>query len=181
MERLDYAILFATKAHDGQRRKTDNVDMIFHPFTVGMILQKEKMDEDTVIAGILHDVVEDTKYSIEDIEYLFGKNVRNKVEEVTENKKLEWKERKKEAIEKIRTASLEGKMIECADKINNLESLYDLINEKGEIVWNSFNKPYQDQKWYYTEMYKALIENVKYNNLFNRYKIILEKIFGKGE
>lgn len=76
MEKLDYAILFATKAHDGQRRKTDNVDMIFHPFTVGMILQRAGMNEDTVIAGILHDVVEDTKYTINDIEKIFGNNVR---------------------------------------------------------------------------------------------------------
>lgn len=177
MEKLDYAILFATKAHDGQRRKTDNVNMIFHPFTVGMILQRENMDEDTVIAGILHDVVEDTKYTIEDIEDIFGKNVKDKISEVTENKALEWKERKKEAIEKVRNASFEGKMIESADKINNLESLYDLLKEKGEDIWKKFNKPYPDQKWYYTEMYKAVIENVEYNNLFKRYKTILDKVF----
>ena len=73
MEKLDYAILFATKAHDGQRRKTDNVDMIFHPFTVGMMLQREGMTDETVIAGILHDVVEDTSYTLQDIETLFGK------------------------------------------------------------------------------------------------------------
>ena len=57
MRKLDYAILFATKAHDGQRRKSDDVDMIFHPFTVGMILQGAGMKEETVMAGILHDVV----------------------------------------------------------------------------------------------------------------------------
>ena len=74
MQKLDYAILFATKAHDGQRRKTDNVDMIFHPFTVGMLLQRVGADEDTVIAGILHDVVEDTKYTLDDIENIFGKH-----------------------------------------------------------------------------------------------------------
>ena len=177
MQRLDYAILFATKAHDGQRRKTDNVAMIFHPFTVGMLLQRTGMSEDTVIAGILHDVVEDTKYTIEDIENIFGKNVRNIVEEVTENKALEWKERKKEAIEKIRNASFEGKMVECADKINNLETLYDLIEEKREEVWKSFNEPYTEQKWYYTEMYKAVIENVEYNDFFKRYKNVLNKVF----
>ena len=64
MKRLDYSILFATKAHDLQKRKTDNVLMIFHPFTVGMILKDADMSEDCVIAGILHDVVEDTKYTI---------------------------------------------------------------------------------------------------------------------
>ena len=177
MQKLDYAILFATKAHDGQRRKTDNVDMIFHPFTVGMLLQKEGADEDTVIAGILHDVVEDTKYTLDDIENIFGKNVRNIVEEVTEDKSLEWKKRKEEAIEKVRNASIQGKMVECADKINNLESLYDLLQEKGAEVWKNFNKPYSEQKWYYTEMYQAVVDNAENNQFFERYKKILNKVF----
>ena len=177
MQKLDYAILFATKAHDGQRRKTDNVDMIFHPFTVGMLLQRVGADDDTVIAGILHDVVEDTKYTLDDIENIFGKNVRNIVDEVTEDKSLEFKKRKEEAIEKVRNASLQGKMVECADKINNLESLYDLLQEKGAEVWKNFNKPYSEQKWYYTEMYQAVVDNAENNQFFERYKKILNKVF----
>lgn len=177
MEKLDYAILFATKAHDGQRRKTDNVAMIFHPFTVGMILKNYNMSEDCVIAGILHDVAEDTKYTLKDIKNVFGENVEKIVEEVTENKKLPWEERKKEAIEKIYDASIEGKMVECADKINNLETLYDLYEQKGNDVWKYFNRPYEKQKWYYTEMYKAVINGVDDNKLFQRYKKILEKLF----
>lgn len=177
MEKLDYAILFATKAHDGQRRKTDNVDMIFHPFTVGMMLQREGMTDETVIAGILHDVVEDTSYTLQDIETLFGKKVKDIVEEVSENKGLEWKERKIEAIEKIKVASFEGKMVECADKINNLETLYDLLQVKGKEVWKSFNKPFIDQKWYYTKMYEAIIKNIEFNKLCKRYKVILDKVF----
>ena len=180
MRKLDYAILFATKAHDGQRRKSDDVDMIFHPFTVGMILQGAGMKEETVMAGILHDVVEDTKYSLEDIEKIFGKDVRDIVDEVTEYKSLSWKERKIEAIEKVRTASFEGKMVECADKINNLETLYDSLEKNGEKVWESFHKPLSDQNWYYTEMYKAVVDNLKdaeSYELVKRYKEILDKIF----
>ena len=180
MSKLDYAILFATKAHDGQRRKSDDVDMIFHPFTVGMILQGAGMKEETVMAGILHDVVEDTKYSLEDIEKIFGKDVRDIVDEVTEDKSLSWKERKIEAIEKVRTASFEGKMVECADKINNLETLYDSLEKNGEKVWESFHKPLSDQNWYYTEMYKAVVDNLKdaeSYELVKRYKEILDKIF----
>lgn len=130
MKRLDYSILFATKAHDLQKRKTDNVLMIFHPFTVGMILKDADMSEDCVIAGILHDVVEDTKYTINIIKKEFGDNVAKIVEEVTEDKALPWEERKEKAINKIKTASFEGKMVECADKINNLETLYDLYLKK---------------------------------------------------
>ena len=177
MERLDYSILFATKAHDLQRRKTDNVLMIFHPFTVGMMLKDSNMSEDCVIAGILHDVVEDTKYILNDIKKEFGDNVAKIVEEVTEDKSLPWEERKRQAIDKIKTASFEGKMVECADKINNLETLYDLLQVKGKEVWKSFNKPFIDQKWYYTKMYEAIIKNIEFNNLCKRYKVILDKVF----
>lgn len=177
MEKIDKAILYATKAHDGQRRKTDNVAMIFHPYTVAMILQYNGMNENMVIAGILHDVVEDTKFTIEDIKNEFGNDIAKIVDEVTENKALPWKERKIEAIDKIRTASFEGKMVECADKINNLETLYELIKTKGNEVWKSFNKPYEEQKWYYSQMYNAVVENTEENDLIIRYKNILNKIF----
>ena len=68
-------------------------------------------------------------------------------------------------------------MVECADKINNLETLYDLLQVKGKEVWKSFNKPLIDQKWYYTKMYEAIIKNIEYNNLCKRYKVILDKVF----
>lgn len=178
LELLDYAIYFATKAHTGQKRKTDkDVDMIFHPFIVGMILQRANANTNCVIAGILHDVVEDTKYMMEDIHKEFGTEIANIVEEVSENKSLPWKERKIDAIEKIRTASIEGKLVECADKISNLETLYSLYQDVGEEIWENFNEPKEEQKWYYTQMYSAVIENTKENELFRRYKKILDKIF----
>ena len=146
LELIDYAIYFATKAHTGQKRKSEkNVDMIFHPFTVGMILQRAGAKTECVIAGILHDVVEDTKYTLEDIKEQFGTQVANIVDEVSENKSLPWKERKIEAINKIKTASMDGKLVECADKISNLESLYNLYQEEGKEVWTSFNKPKEEQ------------------------------------
>lgn len=106
LELIDYAIYFATKAHTGQKRKSEkNVDMIFHPFTVGMILQRAGANTNCVIAGLLHDVVEDSKYSLADIEIEFGKDISKIVEEVSEDKSLPWKERKIKAIDKIKTAS----------------------------------------------------------------------------
>ena len=68
-------------------------------------------------------------------------------------------------------------MVACADKINNLESLYETYKEKGEKVWEAFNRPYEKQKWYYTEMYNAVIKNIENNELCERYKNILNKIF----
>lgn len=179
LELIDYAIYFATKAHTGQKRKTEqDVDMIFHPFTVGMILQRAGANTECVIAGILHDVVEDTKYTLEDIKEQFGTQIANIVDEVSENKSLPWKERKIEAINKIKTASMDGKLVECADKISNLESLYNLYQEEGKEVWKSFNKPKEEQKWYYTNMFQAVLMNTTEENmLFDRYKRILNKVF----
>ncbi len=179
MELLDYAIYFATKAHNGQKRKTDKeVDMIFHPFTVSMILQRAGASTNAVIAGVLHDVVEDTKYTLEDVKNEFGEAVAKIVWEVSENKSLEWKERKIDAINKMKTASLDGKLVECADKISNLECLYAVYQEKGNDVWKDFNKPVEEQKWYYKSMYDAVIENTnEENELFKKYKEILDKIF----
>lgn len=179
LELLDYAIYFATKAHNGQKRKSDkDVDMIFHPFTVGMMLQRSGASEEAVIAGILHDVVEDTRYTINDIKEEFGDDIAKVVLEVSEKKELPWDERKQEAIDRIKIASIDGKLVECADKISNLETMYNLYVEQGDDIWKSFKRPKEKQKWYYTEMYKAVIENTNEDNiLFDRLKKILEKLF----
>ena len=179
LDLIDYAIYFATKAHNGQKRKSDKeVDMIFHPYTVAMMIQRAGGTDNAVIAGVLHDVVEDTKYTLDDIRDEFGEDIASIVSEVSEKKELEWNERKQEAIDRIRTASLDGKIVECADKVSNLETMYNLYEEIGEEIWNSFKRPKEKQKWYYTEMYKAVIENTTEKNiLFDRYKKILEKLF----
>ena len=101
-DKIEYAIYFATKAHMGQKRKVEDVDMIFHPFTVGMILERNGCDEDIVAAGNLHDVVEDTKYTFEDIEKEFGKTIRDYVYDSSEpDKSLEWEDRKLHTINHI--------------------------------------------------------------------------------
>ena len=83
-DKIEYAIYYATKAHKNQRRKIEDIDMIFHPYTVGMILQRHGCDENIVAAGILHDVVEDTPHTFEDIEEEFGKEIRDYVYDSSE-------------------------------------------------------------------------------------------------
>ncbi len=80
--RIEKAIEVATKAHEGQLRKTGE-PYIIHPIAVMKILQEWNMDEDTVIAGILHDTVEDTSLTLQEIEDEFGKDVAFLVNGVT--------------------------------------------------------------------------------------------------
>lgn len=178
-DKIEYAIYYATKAHKGQRRKAEDIDMIFHPFTCGMILQRNGCDEDVVCAGILHDVVEDTNHTFEDIEKEFGKKVRDYVYDASEpDKTLSWEDRKKHTIEHIKNAPLGSKFIVACDKISNLEDLYECIEKYGESVWNNFKRGKDLQKWYYTNVYESCIYGQDNNHpIFRRYKKILEDLF----
>lgn len=179
-DKIEYAIYYATKAHKGQRRKTEDMDMIFHPFTVGMLLLRNGCDEDVVAAGILHDVVEDTPHSFEDIEKEFGTTIRNYVYDASEpDKSLEWEDRKKHTIEHIKTAPLGSKLIVASDKISNLEDLADCIELYGEEnSWKHLKRNKELQKWYYVSVYESCIEGVDKNHpIFQRYKRILDVLF----
>lgn len=179
-DKIEYAIYYATKAHKGQTRKMEDVDMIFHPFTVGMILQRNQCDEDIVTAGILHDVVEDTDKTFDDIEREFGKRVRDYVYDASEpDKSLPWRQRKEHTIETIKNAPLGSKLIVACDKINNLEDALSNIEKYGEDI---ITKNFEEQKWYYTNVYESCIENVNREHpIFRRYKDVLEEVFKGGK
>lgn len=179
-DKIEYAIYYATKAHKGQRRKVEDIDMIFHPFTCGMLLQRNGCDEDVVCAAILHDVVEDTPHTFDDIEKEFGKKVRDYVYDASEpDKSLEWEDRKKHTIEHIKNAPLGSKLIVASDKISNLEDLYEGIEKYGEEVsWGALKRGKEKQKWYYTSVYESCIYGQDPNHpIFKRYRNILKDLF----
>jgi len=178
--KIEYAIYFATKAHKDQRRKIEDIDMIFHPFTVGMLLQRSGCDENIVAAGILHDVVEDTSFEFEDIEKEFGKTIRDYVYDSSEpDKSLEWEDRKKHTIEHIKKAPLGSKLIVACDKINNLEDLFKSIEKHGEEKsWGALKRGKTIQKWYYCSVYDSCVcEQDENHPIFKRYKNILDLLF----
>lgn len=157
--RIIEAINYATIAHEGQIRKTNGMPKIIHPFGVALILSQHGYSEDLVIAGLLHDVIEDCKdYSSDDITSKFGTIVSTYVNDVSEpDKSLDWKTRKLNHIEHIKNACFESKVLCAADKIHNLYSLEQDMKIQGDKIWNSFNAPKDEIKWYYASMYKAII------------------------
>ena len=133
---------FAIKAHMGQVRKSEpDKPMIMHPISVGMMLEEYGYDDQVVAAGYLHDVVEDTKYTIEDIEKEFGQEIANLVMGASEpDKLLSWEERKKHTIEETKTQPLRNKLIVCADKINNLEDMMIIFERNGKKDFSAFKR-----------------------------------------
>lgn len=150
------AMRFAERAHRGQKRKGSDVDYITHPMEVFQILSSMGAGEDLLIAGLLHDTVEDTDVTIQDIRNNFGQRVARLVGSHTEDKTKSWMERKQHSIYQLKTADRETKLLILADKVSNLRSsLADYI-EVGEELWDRFNAPKELQSWYNSEIQDAL-------------------------
>ncbi len=171
---------FAINAHRGQIRKSDpDKPMIIHPISVGNLLDEYGFDDNVISAGFLHDVVEDTDYTIEDINKEFGEDIARLVMCATEpNKKLSWEERKQDTIDRVKKYSLREKLVICADKINNLEDLMILFQKSGNRDFSAFKRGEDKQKWYYTSVYNSLVYGEEENfPLFKRLKNVIEIIF----
>ena len=178
------AKMFAIQAHMGQIRKSEpDKPMIVHPISVGQLLESFGYDDNVVAAGFLHDVVEDTKYTIKDIEREFGKDIATLVMGASEpDKSLSWEDRKKHTIEETKKLPFRNKLVICADKINNLEDLFLKFEKNGNRDFSAFKRGEESQRWYYTNIYESLIsgEN-KELPIFKRLKEILDKVFYEKE
>ncbi len=178
------AKLFAINAHRGQRRKSDKEKpMIIHPINVANILSGYGYDDNVVAAAYLHDVIEDTKYTKEDLLKEFNEDIVSLVLGATEqDKSLSWEERKQETINNVKNLDLRHKAIVCADKISNLEDMRIIFEIKGEKDFSAFKRGFDKQKWYYTEVYKSLIYNEDENiPMFVRLKLLIEDIFNNNK
>ncbi len=180
MKITEKAKSFAITAHIGQIRKSDKEKpKIIHPINVANILQEYNFDDNVIAAGYLHDVIEDTNYTKEDLLKSFGEDVVSLVLGATEeDKSLSWEERKQETITKVKTLDLRHKAIVCADKISNLEDLRIIFEINGKKDFSAFKRGFDKQKWYYTGVYDSLIYNEdEKNDMFVRLKLLIDYIF----
>ena len=143
--RLMRAIMFAAEKHQNQVRKGDNpIPYINHPLMVMNLVNMSGITDVRVLsAAVLHDTVEDTSATLEEIEKLFGKDVASMVDEVSDDKALSKLERKQQQVERVRNASSGAKLIKIADKIsncldvcNNPPSSWKLLDAQGYICWS---------------------------------------------
>ena len=140
IRRIQKAVKIATKAHEGQFRKSGD-PYIVHPLAVMKILQDWHMDEDTIIAGVLHDTVEDTELTLKDIEAEFGENVAHLVDGVTKLGKVRsgmqdidtYLPQTKDNLLRLLVATgsdIRVLIIKLADRLHNLRTLSALPPDK---------------------------------------------------
>ncbi len=180
---IERAVAFAIQVHEidqQQKRKSKDIPYIVHPLLVGMILSLAEASEDVIVAGILHDTIEDSisekKISREVLAKQFGENVANLVVSVSElQKDLLWKERKREALERVATFSCDALLIKSADIVSNATELLDDYGNERERIFSRFNGPKDKVIAHYISMIGAISERWKENPFFED----LEKLSGK--
>lgn len=164
-EKIKKAIKFATKTHEvyqQQKRKGKDIPYITHPLIVGLILSRAGASEDVIVAGILHDTIEDSKepkkVTVEMLTGRFGENVAQLVSSVTEHDKtMSWQERKDEAFEHIKSFTNDQVLVKSGDVISNLNELIEDIKLNGDEAFASFKGTKEQWMSHSTRVINALI------------------------
>ena len=167
------ALAFSAEKHTKQRRKDiDKTPYINHPISLANILaQRWVIDGNVLCAAILHDTIEDTETTVEELQEHFGEKITSIVLEVTDDKSLEKSVRKQKQVEHAASISREAKLVKLADKIANIT---DIIN-MPPVDWSN------DRKKDYFDWAKAVVDNLRgahqglekdFDELINKAKIV---------
>ncbi len=175
------AVAFASKAHEGAVRKGTAVPYIVHPMETAIIVSLMTDDEEMIAAALLHNVIEDTPVTYEEVREKFGERVALLVQAESEDKSKTWWERKQEKIDHLYTASREVKILALGDKLSNLRSTARDYLLLGEEIWNRFNeKKKSSHGWYYWQMAKGLKE-LSGCPAYEEYIELCRRVFGEYE
>ncbi|MDP1707240.1 MAG: HD domain-containing protein [bacterium] len=151
------AIQFAARKHHGQMRmETEPLPYITHLFSVALLVAEDGADDDVVTAALLHDTLEDTDTTREEISATFNDGVAKLVEAVSEikedgGKKFSWKERKENYLIVLENASDDAVLIAIADKIDNIESKLEAFLKEGAALHERWTQPAEEYLWYHGE------------------------------
>lgn len=145
---VETASQVAFVAHTGQTRKDSGSPYVIHPYMTALKLARHGFSETVAAAAIVHDVLEDTGVTEDQLRELLGEEVVTIVRALTEDKSLVWEKRKELYIESIRNAPDAVKAVSIADKIHNLESLLAAHAVQGPAVWKLFNRGRESKAWF---------------------------------
>jgi (p)ppGpp synthase/HD superfamily hydrolase len=159
--RFEDALVYATQAHEGQRRKRSDVPYVAHLLAVCALVLEDGGDEDEAIAALLHDVVEDQGGAARaaDVRRRFGDRVADIVVACSDTDawpKPPWRPRKEAYVSHVRTAPDAVRRVSLADKVHNARTILADYRAVGEAVWQRFSAGGDDQIWYYESLVDAL-------------------------
>jgi (p)ppGpp synthase/HD superfamily hydrolase len=156
---FERALQHAAQLHRRQHRKGSDVPYVTHLLGVAAIAGEYGGTEEEVIGALLHDALEDTPVTTEDLQGWYGDEIAKIVEGCSDTDvipKPPWLERKKAYVEHIGNAPRSVRLVSAADKLHNARMVLKDLRAEGEAVWERFTGGKQGTVWYYRAMVDAL-------------------------
>ena len=164
-ELLDRAIVFAVKAHHNTERRGKGFPYIVHPMEAVEIVATITSDQELLAAAALHDTIEDTDVTVEDIRREFGDRIADLVHAESDqfpegvSEEDSWHDRKQAAIDRLAAASHDAKIVAMGDKLSNMRAIARDYAMKGDELWKIFHaKNKADHEWHYRGLAASLSE-----------------------
>lgn len=184
---FDKAAMFAIQAHHGTERRGRQSPYVIHCMEAASIAESITNDPELLAAAVLHDTVEDTDVSIDDIRREFGDRVASLVQtesiEIPEGSTEEssWHARKQAAIDAIASGSYDEQVVAMGDKLSNMRAICRDYKEIGDKLWERFHaKDKADHEWHYrglAESFTLLKDTAAYDEFMR----LCDETFGKTE
>ena len=176
---LDRAILFAVQAHAGTERRGKGFPYIVHPMEAMSIAATMTADQEILAAAALHDVVEDTKITLDQIRELFGDRVALLVD--TESDRLgegfDWRSRKEDSLRRLKEATYDEKIVAIGDKLSNMRAIARDYTSMGEIFWDRFHiKEKSVHGWRYHALLDAL-SDLSDTYAYQEFEFLVNRVF----
>ena len=184
---LDRAIVFAVRAHHDTERRGKGFPYIVHPMEAMEIVATITSDQELLAAAALHDTIEDTDVTVEDIRREFGDRVAELVhaesDRFTEGVSEEdsWHDRKQAAIDRLSNASHDAKIVAMGDKLSNMRAIWRDYQTKGDELWNIFHvKDKASHEWHYRGLADSLSE-LSDTFAYKEFVHLIDEVFKKSE
>ncbi len=181
-KKLDEAVAYATKMHEGIKRKGTDIPYIVHPLEAMAIVETISHDIELMAAAVLHDVIEDTDATYDDIKERFGKRVADIVlsestTEIPNYKKMTWVESRQKAIDLLKMAPIDVKIVALGDKLSNMRAIHTDFKKLGDSFWQRFRvKDPKIHKWRYYELLNCF-EGLENTNAYKEFKKLVIDTF----
>ncbi len=181
---FEQACIFAAVAHRGATRKGGRIPYLVHPVEAAGIVAEMTDDEDLIAAAVLHDILEDTDVTYEELEQFFGSRIAGYVYGESEDKRRDlppestWMLRKQETVDFLREkADRNARMLALADKLSNIRAIARDIDKVGDQIWERFNQKDKNKHgWMYRQTAEALRELEDFP-AWKEYDRLVRKVF----
>ena len=182
-ELLDRAIIFAVQAHAGTERRGKGFPYIIHPMEAMEIVATMTTDQELLAAAVLHDTVEDTEVTLEELRKTFGDKIASLVEQESEERpdgvsdEESWHDRKQAAIDGLAKASREAKIVALGDKLSNIRAIARDYALLGDALWQRFHThDPKDHEWHYRGLADSL-RQLDDTAAFQEFESLINKVF----